>query len=67
MTAKNRKAKNKRKINLMEMSEAEKANLIQTLRQNLRHSISEAKLWKTLLRYEKIMVNGQVVFSENIQ
>jgi TRAP-type uncharacterized transport system substrate-binding protein len=61
MGAKNRKTQ--RKINLLEMSDTEKAKIIEQLKQNLRRSINEAKLWKTLLQYETVTVNGQVVFS----
>ncbi|MBX5320707.1 MAG: hypothetical protein QHH12_00500 [Candidatus Bathyarchaeota archaeon] len=61
MGAKNRKTQ--RKINLLEMSDTEKAKIIEQLKQNLRRSISEAKLWKALLQYETVTVNGQVVFS----
>ena len=61
MGAKNRKRQ--RKIDLLEMSDTEKAKIIEQLKQNLRRSINEAKLWKTLLQYETVTVNGQVVFS----
>lgn len=61
MGAKNRKKQIK--INLLEMSDTEKAKIIEQLKQNLRRSINEAKLWKTLLQYETVTVNGQVVFS----
>ncbi|MGB9684471.1 MAG: hypothetical protein ACPL1Z_06040 [Candidatus Bathyarchaeales archaeon] len=61
MGTKNRRTQ--RKINLLEMSDIEKAKIIEQLKQNLRRSISEAKLWKTLLQYETVTVNGQVVFS----
>lgn len=61
MGAKNKKTQ--RKINLLEMSDMEKAKVIERIKQKLRQSISEAKLWKTLLQYETVTVNGQVVFS----
>ncbi len=63
MGAKNRKTQ--RKINLLEMSDTEKTKVIEQLKQNLQRFISEAKLWKTLLQYEMVTINGQVVFSND--
>jgi hypothetical protein len=47
------------------MSDVERVKVIEKLKQSLRQSISEAKLWKTLLQYENVTINGQVVFSED--
>jgi hypothetical protein len=61
MGAKNKKTQ--KKIDLLEMTDIERAKVIEKLKQSLRQSISEAKLWKTLLQYENITINGHVVFS----
>lgn len=61
MGTKNKKTP--KKIDLLEISDAERAKVMEKLRQNLRQFVGEAKLWKTLLQYEVITVNGQVVFS----
>jgi len=63
MGAKNRKKQ--KKIDLLEMSDVERAEVIEKLKQSLRQSISEAKLWKTLLLYENVTINGHVVFSSD--
>jgi hypothetical protein len=57
--------KTQKKIDLLEMSDVERVKVIEKLKQSLRQSISEAKLWKTLLQYENVTINGQVVFSED--
>jgi hypothetical protein len=61
MGVKNKKMQ--KKIDLLEMSEVERAKVIEKLKQSLRQSVSEAKLWKTLLQYENVTINGYVVFS----
>jgi len=63
MGAKNKKTQ--KKIDLLEMSDFERAKVIERLKQSLQQSISEAKLWKTLLQYENVTINGRVVFSED--
>jgi len=63
MGAKNKKTQ--KKIDLLEMSDVERAKVIEKLKQSLQQSISEAKLWKTLLQYENVTINGHVVFSED--
>jgi len=63
MGAKNRKTQ--KKVDLLEMSDIERAEVIEKLKHSLRQSISEAKLWKTLLRYENVTINGYVVFSSD--
>jgi|GEM_PF-1253103 len=57
--------KTQRKIDLLEMSDTERARFMEKIKLSLRQSISEAKLWKTLLQCESITVNGHVVFSED--
>ena len=47
------------------MSDIERVEVIEKLKQYLRQSISEAKLWKTLLLYENVTINGYVVFSSD--
>jgi hypothetical protein len=62
MSTKNRK--NKKKINLLEVSDSERNNVIEKLRQALRQSVAETRLWNALLQCETLTINGQVVFSE---
>jgi hypothetical protein len=63
MGAKNKKTQ--KKINLLEMSDIERAKVIEKLKQSLQQSINEARLWKTLLQYENVTINGRVVFSSD--
>lgn len=63
MNSKNKRKQ--RKIDLLEISEAEKAEIILKLKQTLRQAINEAKLWDSLLRCETLEINGQLVFAEN--
>jgi len=62
MSTKNRK--NKKKINLLEVSDFERNDVIEKLRQALRQSVAETRLWNALLQCETLTINGQVVFSE---
>ncbi|MEM1563975.1 MAG: hypothetical protein QW161_04810 [Candidatus Bathyarchaeia archaeon] len=61
MNAKSKK--NKRKINLLEIPDSERSNLVEKLKQILRQSAAETKLWNDLLQCETLTINGQVVFS----
>jgi hypothetical protein len=61
MAAKNRK--NRGKIDLLEIPESERVNLIEKLKSILRQNATETKLWNALLQCESLTINGQVVFS----
>jgi hypothetical protein len=63
MGVKNRKTQ--KKVDLLEMSDVERTKVIEKLKQSFRQSINEAKLWKTLLHYENVTINGRTVFSSN--
>ncbi|MCL6579861.1 MAG: hypothetical protein K6T73_10885 [Candidatus Bathyarchaeota archaeon] len=54
----------KKKINLQEMPECEKIQLIKEVKEKLRQSVMEAKLWQSLLEAENLIVNGQTIFQE---
>ncbi|MEM3566499.1 MAG: hypothetical protein QXK18_06480 [Candidatus Bathyarchaeia archaeon] len=62
MSAKNKKSK--RKIDLLELSEHERINMIEKLRQTLRQNVAETKLWNYLLQCETLTINGQTVISD---
>jgi hypothetical protein len=53
--------KNKRKINLLEVPEPERANIIEKLKETLRKNAAERKLWNYLLQCEQLTINGQMV------
>ena len=64
MAKKKRKAK---KLNLLEFSDAEKVKLLEEIKKNLQEKIVEAKLWKSLLDADNLIINGNVVLSEGDQ
>ncbi|MEM3730182.1 MAG: hypothetical protein QW667_04800 [Candidatus Bathyarchaeia archaeon] len=55
--------KNKKKLNLLEMSDSERKNVVEKLRQMFRRNVVEAKLWNWFLQCETLTINGEVVFS----
>ena len=61
MAKKKDKAK---KLNLLEFSDAERVKLLKEIKRNLQEKIVEAKLWKSLLEAENVVINGKVIFSE---
>lgn len=59
--------RNKKKRDLLEMSDRERTQLIKEIREKLRKKIVESKLQQMLLEAENITVNGNVVHDENQQ
>ncbi|MGB9676141.1 MAG: hypothetical protein ACPL0C_03005 [Candidatus Bathyarchaeales archaeon] len=57
------KSKKSKKIDLLEIPDAEKAKVIRELKQSLRQTIVEAKLWNAFLQCETVTINGQSVLS----
>jgi len=55
--------KTSKKIDILELSDAERLRVIEQIKQRLQKSVNEAKLWRALLQYEELKINGQVVFS----
>lgn len=62
MLAKNKKTQ--RKIDLLELSEEERARIIEEIRRSLQRSLSEAKLCRSLIQCDTVVVNGRLVFSD---
>ena len=62
-----RNKKKLKKLNLLEMSNHERIQLIKEIREKLRQKIIEAKLWQSLLETEDLTINGNVVYRENQQ
>jgi hypothetical protein len=59
--------RNKKKLDLLEMSNRERKLLIKEIREKLRQKAVESKLQKMLLEAENLTVNGNVVYGENQQ
>ncbi|MEM3577105.1 MAG: hypothetical protein QXX51_01440 [Candidatus Bathyarchaeia archaeon] len=53
--------KNQKKINLLEVSDAEKIKLMREIKQNLRQRVVEAKLWQSFVNAESITINGETI------
>ena len=47
-----------KKIDFLELTGAEKADLIREAKKNLRDQLEEAKLWRTLAESDQIRING---------
>ena len=47
-----------KKIDFLELTDAEKADLIREAKKNLRDQLEEAKLWRTLVESDRIAING---------
>jgi len=63
-------ARNKKKLkrlNLLEMSNHERIQLVKEVREKLRQKTVEAKLWQSLLDAENVTINGNIVYKENQQ
>jgi len=61
-------ARNKKKLkrlNLLEMSNHERIQLVKEVREKLRQKVTEAKLWQSLLEAESLTINGDVVYESN--
>jgi hypothetical protein len=61
-------ARNKKKLkrlNLLEMPNHERSQLIKEVREKLRQKTVEAKLWQSLLEAESLTINGDVVYKSN--
>ncbi|MCW3993378.1 MAG: hypothetical protein NWE85_02290 [Candidatus Bathyarchaeota archaeon] len=61
-------ARNKKKLkrlNLLEISNHERIQLIKEVREKLRQKTVEAKLWQSLLEAESVTINGDVVYKSN--
>ncbi|MEM1565600.1 MAG: hypothetical protein QW510_00725 [Candidatus Bathyarchaeia archaeon] len=61
MSAKDKKTQ--RKIDLLELSEGERVKIIEEIKRSLQRSLSEAKLCRSLIQCNTVVVNGRVVFS----
>lgn len=55
-----------KKINLLEMSDSEKIEIIKQLKQSLHMRIVEAKLWQSLTNMENLVINGENIRLENV-
>jgi len=62
-----RNKKKLKKLNLLDMSNHERNELIKGVREKLRQKVAEAKLWQSLLEAENLTINGNVVCRENQQ
>lgn len=59
--------KNKRKMDLLEMSDPEKYKVIKAVKESLQLKVAEAKLWQSFLDAENLTINGKTVQSADIE
>jgi hypothetical protein len=52
------------KINLLEMSDVERAKLIKAVRETLQVKVAQAKLWQSLTETENLTINGARIIDE---
>jgi hypothetical protein len=64
MSTKKKKPKPK-KVDLLELSDSEKAHLLKEAKENLRQKLVEARFWQSLAETERITINGQKVDFED--
>lgn len=60
-----RKKQKSNKIDLTEMSEQERFELIREAQVKLRQRALEAKLWQSLVETEELTINGNVVYQSS--
>jgi hypothetical protein len=53
--------KNLKKVNLLELSDAEKIKIIRAVKENLRQKAVEAKLWQSFVETDNITINGEKI------
>lgn len=61
MVSRSKKSKNQ---NLLEISDVERVKILKEVKDSLRQKIVEAKLWKSLLELENLVINGETVYCE---
>jgi len=62
-----RNKKKTQKLDLLEMPNPERSQLINEVREKLRKKVVEAKLWQLLLDVENLTINGNIVYREDLQ
>jgi len=62
-----RNKKKSKKLNLLEMSNHKRIQLIKEVKEKLQQKVIEAKVWQSLLEAENLTINGNIVCRENQQ
>ena len=60
-----RSRKTPKKIDLLEVPDAKKVQLIKEVRETLQEKVIEAKLWKSLVEVENLKINGDMMYMPN--
>ncbi|NWF87477.1 hypothetical protein HXY32_06700 [Candidatus Bathyarchaeota archaeon] len=63
---KSRNRKNLKKVNLLDLSDAEKIKFIRTIKESLRQKAIEAKLWQFFSDVDNLTVNGEKICCNQI-
>lgn len=56
-----RSRKTPKKIDLLEVPDAKKTQLIKEVRETLKEKMIEAKLWQSLMEIENLKINGDMI------
>jgi hypothetical protein len=59
--------KQAKKPNVLELSDPERVILVKAAREQLKQTITEARLWQSLLAVENLAVNGNMIVNEKRQ
>jgi len=59
-----RNKKKLKKLDLLEMSNPQRIQLIKEVREKLRQKMAEAKLWQSLFEAENVTINGKAIFQD---
>jgi len=60
-----RSRKPPKKIDLLEVPDAKKVQLIKEAKETLQEKVIEAKLWKSLVEVENLKINGDMMYMPN--
>jgi hypothetical protein len=61
MASRSKKSKNQ---NLLEIPDVERIKILKEMKESLRQKIIEAKMWKSLLELENLVINGETIYCE---
>jgi len=61
MVSRSKKSKNQ---NLLEISDVERIKILKEVKDDLRQKVVEAKMWKSLLELENLVINGETIYCE---
>jgi tRNA A37 threonylcarbamoyladenosine dehydratase len=49
------------KVDLLQLSDSQKINLLKQAKDNLRQKLEEARFWQSLAEIDRVTINGQTI------